>query len=79
MWTLYYAQQVVSTIYQLREKGVALREELKRLEQDPHMSDARVIPDQANMYEIEVLGYWVLFELLEKQQAIRVLNIDEVM
>lgn len=78
MYTLYYAPIVVSIIYHLRERGVALRAELKRLEQDPRVENARSIPDRANRYEIEVLGYWVLYEVLEEQKAIRVLNIEAV-
>ena len=78
MYSLHYAPMVVSIIYHLREKGVVLREELKRLEQNPRIENARVVPGWENRYEFEVLGLWVLIEVLEDQQVIRILNIEAI-
>lgn len=78
MWTLHYAAQVVNTIYQLRERGIALREKLKQLETGPYSFAARSFDDRPNVYELEVQGFWVLVEILDEQRSIRVLNIDEV-
>lgn len=76
MWTPYYAAQVVSKLYELRERGAALREELKHL--DPATADARAIPDRADMYEAEIQGFWVLYQVRQGTSVIIILNIDEV-
>ncbi|MEM7537621.1 MAG: hypothetical protein AAF639_35955 [Chloroflexota bacterium] len=82
-WRLKYAQSVVSTLYQLREKGHELHNTIKamKFQQEP-WDDAQPVPHRPRRYELTfghyILGFEVSSEDEDAEPTLRILYIDQI-
>ena len=60
---VHLSQHVLRLWYQLGEEGVALRQALEGLKQNPLPEWARKVEGYEALYEFPVAGYWIIYQL----------------
>lgn len=62
-WRLKYNREVTAKLYDLRERGFPVHDQIKALKfkQEP-WADALAIPERPGRYEFEFEGFWLGFE-----------------
>lgn len=82
-WRLKYDRTVTAKLYELRERGFALHDQIKALKyQSEPWTQARAVLERPGRYELEFAGFWVGFQAStqpeDTEPTLLILYIQEV-
>ncbi len=78
-WTIRIYKDALEAIYRLpRGEAVKVRDIIYNLSVNPSLDDAEPLTGQELVYRLKREGFELIFEVLDKERTIRILNVSAI-